>query len=87
MDGWGDGGRRSDVRGPARGVGKGLLVTDCGVLMAKDPGVEDVIEAVKWMTPQRAFGMRRGCEERARLFDTDVFVQKMGDLIARAVAG
>gem|GEM_PF-627248 len=75
-----EGGRGSERRG-------GMLVTECGVLMAKDPGVEDVIEAVKWMTPQRAFGMRRGCEERARLFDTDVFVQKMGDLIAGAAAG
>ena len=62
-------------------VGEGLLVTDCGVLMAKDPGVEDVIEAVEWMTPKRALGMRRGCEERAKRFDTNVFCKKMRDVI------
>ena len=63
------------------GGGEGLLATDCGVLMAKDPGVEDVVEAVEWMTPKRALGMRGSCEERAKRFDTDVFVQKMRDLI------
>ena len=63
------------------GVGEGLLAKDCGVLMAKDPGVEDVVEAVEWMTPTRALGMRRGCEERAKQFDTDVFLQKMRDVI------
>ena len=62
-------------------IGEGLLATDCGVLMAKDPGVEDVVEAVEWMTPTRALGMRRGCEERAKQFDTNVFLQKMGYVI------
>ena len=60
---------------------EGLVVTNCGVLMARDPGVEDVIEAVEWMTPSRALGMRRACEERAKLFDTDVFLKKMRELI------
>jgi len=63
------------------GIGEGLLATDCGVLMAKDPGVEDVVEAVEWMTPTRALGMRKGCEERAKQFDTEVFLQKMRDVI------
>ena len=71
---------RSAERRAERG-GEGLLATDCGVLMAKDPGVEDVVEAVEWMTPKRVLGMRGSCEERAKRFDTDVFVQKMRDLI------
>jgi len=49
--------------------------------MAKDPRVEDIIEAVEWMTPTRALGMRRGCEERVKQFDTNVFLQKMRDVI------
>ncbi len=71
----------SVVSGQRSEVEKGLLVTDCGVLVAKEPGVADVIEAVEWMTPKRALGMRGSCEERAKRFDTDVFLQKMRDVI------
>ncbi|MCJ7684509.1 MAG: glycosyltransferase, partial [Desulfobacteraceae bacterium] len=75
-------GQKSDIRGPAcGGGGKGLLITDCGVLVPKEPEVADVIEAVEWMTPKRVLAMRGSCEERAKRFDTDVFVQKMRDLI------
>lgn len=65
----------------SKDVEKGLLITDCGVLVPKDPGVADVIEAVEWMTPKRVLAMRGSCEERAKLFDTDVFLQKMRDVI------
>ncbi|MBW2203107.1 MAG: glycosyltransferase [Deltaproteobacteria bacterium] len=68
-------------------IGEELLVTDCGVLMAKDPGVEDVVEAVEWMTPERVLAMRESCEERAKRFDTDVFVKKMRGLIEGEVSG
>jgi glycosyltransferase involved in cell wall biosynthesis len=61
--------------------GKGLLITDCGVLVSKEPGVEHLMRAVEWMTPERALAMRGGCEKRAKRFDTDVFVQRMRDLI------
>ena len=66
-------------RGPE--VGKGLLITDCGVLVRKEPEVTDVIEAVEWMTPKRVLAMRGSCEERAKRFDTALFVQKMRDVI------
>ena len=67
-------------------IGEELLVTDCGVLMAKDPGVEDVVEAVEWMTPERALTKRESCEERAKRFDTDIFLQKMRGLIEGKVS-
>ncbi|MDQ1337021.1 MAG: hypothetical protein QG552_3971, partial [Thermodesulfobacteriota bacterium] len=86
--GQGGGGRRSDirdqmsdVRGRGGDVGRGLMVTDCGVLAPKDPVVTDVIEAVEWMTPARALRMREACEARARRFDTGVFLKKMRDLL------
>ncbi|MFO7601339.1 MAG: glycosyltransferase [Candidatus Desulfacyla sp.] len=62
-------------------AGREMMITDCGVLVAKDPGIKDIVEAVEWMTPERAFGMRRACEARARRFDTNVFLQKMRDVI------
>ena len=60
-----------------------MLITDCGVLVPEEPGVEDVIEAVEWMTPQRALGMREACEERANKFDKSVFIEKMREVIER----
>lgn len=82
------GGWRSGVGSQrSEGVGRsGLLITDCGVLVPKEPEVADVIEAVEWMTPKRALAMRGSCEERAKGFDTDVFVQKMRDLIEGKVS-
>jgi len=79
-------GERAEDSGQGVEVGKGLLVTDCGVLVAKEPGVADVIEAVEWMTPKRVLAMRGSCEERAKRFNTDVFFQKMRDLIEGKVS-
>jgi len=73
--------QRSEVGGRRHEAGRGLMITDCGVLVAKDPGIKDIVEAVEWMTPERAFGMRRACEVRASRFDTNVFLQKMRDVI------
>ena len=64
----------------------GLLITDCGVLVPKEPEVDHVMKAVEWMTPKRALGMRGSCEERAKRFDTDVFLQKMRDVIEGKVS-
>lgn len=69
------------VIGAAEG---GLLETvvdfDTGILM-KNVGVETIIEAVERMTAQRALTMRSACEERAQLFKTEVFLEKMRVLI------
>ncbi len=82
------GGRRSGVGSQrSEGVGRsGLLITDCGVLVPKEPEVEHVIKAVEWMTPKRVLAMRGSCEERAKRFDTDLFLQKMRDLIEGKVS-
>ncbi len=74
-------GRRSEVGGRGTEDGEGLLVTACGVLAPKDPGVGDVIAAVEWMTPERALRMRGACEARAQRFDTDVFLKRMRGLL------
>lgn len=67
--------------GGERGAGGGLVATDCGVLAPRDPEVADIIQAVEWMTPERAREMRPACEARARRFDTAVFIQAMKDLL------
>jgi glycosyltransferase involved in cell wall biosynthesis len=79
--GAGSRGEKKGVGGRRDEAGRGLLATDCGVLAPKDPGVADVIEAVEWMTRERAARMRQRCEERAKRFDTTVFLEKMRDVI------
>ena len=79
-------GQVSGLRGQGSEVGKGSLITDCGVLVPKEPEVEHVIKAVEWMTPKRVLAMRGSCEERAKRFDTDLFLQKMRDLIEEKVS-
>ena len=74
-------GEKAEDRGQGSAVGKGLMITDCGVLVPKEPKMEDVVEAVEWMTPKRVLAMRGSCEERAKRFDTALFIQKMRDVI------
>jgi len=74
-------GLKAEGMGRVEDVGGGLMFTDCGVLVPKDPGVGDVVKAVEWMTMERALRMRGACEARARRFDTRVFLKKMQDVL------
>jgi len=62
-------------------AGGELLVTDCGVLVPREPGAADMVKAVEWMTPARALRMRGACEVRAGQFDTGVFLKRMRELL------
>jgi len=62
-------------------VPKKNLETSYGLLVKRRPTINDVIGAVQWLTPQKALEMRHTCERRARNFDTDVFVEKIKNLI------
>jgi len=39
------------------------------------PTVENIIKAVEWMTPERAKEMRKACEERAKDFSEEKFIE------------
>jgi glycosyltransferase involved in cell wall biosynthesis len=58
-----------------------LRVTNCGILIASEPQEEDIMDAVKWLTPERARQMRASCERKARRFGKDVFVENMMKII------
>ncbi|MCF8142837.1 MAG: glycosyltransferase [Deltaproteobacteria bacterium] len=62
-------------------AGREMMITDCGVLVTRDPGIEDIVEAVEWMTPERAIRMRGACEARASRFDISIFLEKMKNVI------
>ncbi len=73
---------------PVIGVAEGgLLETvipgETGILLPPDPGPEEVAAAVTQLTPARALEMRQNCETRAKAFDTELFVRRMSEIVAR----
>jgi glycosyltransferase involved in cell wall biosynthesis len=75
---------------PVIGVAEGGLLETVvdgktGILIKADPSPEDVIQAVQAvqkMPPERSKDMREACERRAKLFDKDVFVNKIQEVFA-----
>jgi glycosyltransferase involved in cell wall biosynthesis len=47
------------------------------LVVKADPSPEEVIQAVQEITEKRAKDMRGACERRAKLFDKDVFVNRI----------
>ena len=71
---------------PVIGVAEGGLretVVDgeTGCLLAPDPTVEAVIDALTTMTPEKAFAMRHACEARALLFGSERFRDEIRALV------
>lgn len=71
---------------PVLGVAEGgLLETivhgETGILAKARPSPEDVIDAVHELTPKRALAMRSSCEQRAREFSKEIFLDKMRRVI------
>jgi glycosyltransferase involved in cell wall biosynthesis len=73
---------------PVLGVAEGGVLETVvdgktGILTPANPSPEDLITAVHQLTSKRALAMREACEQRAGLFDTKIFLEKMRQLIAR----
>jgi glycosyltransferase involved in cell wall biosynthesis len=71
---------------PVIGVAEGgLLETvvhgETGLLLAPDPGVEEIATAVEDLSRLRAGAMRSACEQRARMFRAEVFTAKMRSIL------
>ena len=73
--------QKTEDRGQRSGADRGLVITDCGVLVPQEPGAADIVKAVLWMTPARALRMRGACEVRAGRFDAGVFLKRMRELL------
>jgi len=60
----------------------GLLETvkheETGLLINKNLVINDIIEAVDWMTPSKALGLKNRCINNAKQFGADIFFKKMG---------
>jgi glycosyltransferase involved in cell wall biosynthesis len=71
---------------PVLGVAEGgLLETvvpgETGVLVQGNPSPEDIIDAVHELHPEQALAMRLACEQRAKQFGRELFLEKMRKLI------
>ncbi len=72
---------------PVIGVAEGGLLetvipNETGTLVSRNFTVNEIICAVKELTPDRAREMRHACENRAKLFSREIFFQKMQNFIA-----
>lgn len=75
---------------PVIGVNEGGLKEsikhgETGILIPSDPGIEDVVDAIGRLDKKRAGKMMAACQERAKLFDINVFISQMSDLLNRAI--
>lgn len=71
---------------PVIGVNEGGVVETVidgktGLLCPENPKLEDVISAVKKMTPEYALKLKANCTQRAQLFSADIFIDKMQQLL------
>jgi hypothetical protein len=52
------------------------------VLLKPGFAVDEIVEAVHRLTPQRALSMRHACQTRAGPFDRRMFVERMREIIS-----
>jgi glycosyltransferase involved in cell wall biosynthesis len=71
---------------PYLGVKEGGLLEstidgETGILIRKDPGVEDVVAGIKKMTPEWCLNKRSICEKHALKYDKEVFVGRVKEVV------
>ncbi len=59
------------------GVLETVVHGETGLLVRSNPGEEDIVAAVREMDSLMAINMRDACENRAKLFSKEVFLEKM----------
>ena len=65
--------------GPAETV----LNKKTGILI--EPDLEKLIEAINYMTPEKAKKMKKTCQKRAKLFDSSVYFSKIDKIIKKTI--
>lgn len=71
---------------PVIGVAEGglqetIIHGETGHLIPSEPSLVDIIEGVLALSSEKALKMRSACEERARMFRKEVFIEKMQKII------
>jgi glycosyltransferase involved in cell wall biosynthesis len=52
-----------------------------GVLISEWANVDDIVEGVKFLTPERCIEMRDDCEKRAKDFSIEVFWKELSKIV------
>ena len=73
---------------PVIGVAEGGLLETVihektGFLLKPDFKIDDLVESINYLTPEKAKAMRFTCEKRARDFDISIFYEKMASLLSK----
>lgn len=63
------------------GVKETVIDGRTGLLCPSDPTASDIVEAVNSLTPERALAMRLACEQQAKQFSENIFLNKMRILL------
>ena len=63
------------------GVRETVIHNKTGYLCPAYPKIDDLIKAVKFMSPLKALSMRKDCEEWVKKFTKEVFLEKMNRMI------
>jgi glycosyltransferase involved in cell wall biosynthesis len=59
------------------GIKETVIDGKTGFLLPANPSVEDLIQTIQNLTPEKAKSMKKDCVEHARQFDSSVFYKKM----------
>jgi glycosyltransferase involved in cell wall biosynthesis len=65
------------------GIKETVIDAQTGVLIPANPTQEDLIKAIKNLSPAQALAMRSACEAQAAKYDTSVFFQKMNEKLSK----
>lgn len=73
---------------PVIGVNEGGLMDtvingETGILIPKNPTLDDLISGINSMTPSRALSMKNACLAQAKKYDSKVFFEKMDSVISK----
>ncbi len=63
------------------GVRETVIAGETGLLCPPDPVTTDIIKAVKQMSPEYALSLKAHCQQRAGLFSSEIFINKMESLL------
>ncbi len=73
---------------PCIGVDEGglketIIDKKTGKLIPAKYTLKDLINAISWMTPERALAMRKDCEEHAKKFSKERFIKEMKEIVEK----
>ena len=63
------------------GLKESIIDWETGILISPEARVEDIIESIKTLTPEKCLSMRKNCEKRAKDFSLEEFGKKIIDFV------